>query len=128
MPPWMVFRMVLLLPTAHAVFASTAETLLSATVVPDCWSQRGAKSLDRLASRWLNIVTVHLPVHANWLNQIEIYFSIAQRKVLTSGDFASPEELAERLLGFQERYEGIAKPFEWRFTRKDLDIFSGQDL
>lgn len=84
-------------------------------------SHRGAKSVERLTSRWRNIVPVHLPVHASWLNQIEIYFSIVQRKVLTPSDFASPEELAERLLGFQERYEGIAKPFEWRFNRKDLD-------
>ncbi len=84
-------------------------------------SHRGAKSVERLTSRWRNIVPVHLPVHASWLNQIEIYFSIVQRKVLTPSDFASPEELAERLLGFQERYELIAKPFEWRFTRKDLD-------
>jgi transposase len=84
-------------------------------------SHRGAKSVERLTSRWRNIVPVHLPVHASWLNQIEIYFSIVQRKVLTPNDFASPEELAERLLGFQERYELIAKPFEWRFTRKDLD-------
>ena len=84
-------------------------------------SHRGAKSVERLTSRWRNIVPVHLPVHASWLNQIEIYFSIVQRKVLTPSDFASPEELAERLLGFQERYELIAKPLEWRFTRKDLD-------
>lgn len=82
---------------------------------------RGAKSVERLTSRWRNIVPVHPPVHASWLDQIEIYFSTVRRKVPTPTDFASPEELAERLLGFQERYELIAKPFEWRFTRKDLD-------
>jgi len=61
-----------------------------------------------------------LPVHASWLNQIEIYFSVIQRKVLTPNDFRSLNEVKERLLVFQDRYEKIAKPFEWKFTRKDL--------
>ncbi len=69
---------------------------------------------------WTNIVIVHLPVHASWLNQIEIYFSIIQRKVLTPNDFSSLDEVEPRLLQFQERYEQIAKPFEWKFTRDDL--------
>jgi hypothetical protein len=63
---------------------------------------------------------VHLPVHASWLNQIEIYFSILQRKVLTPNDFRSLTLLARRILQFQERYEHIAEPFEWKFTRDDL--------
>ena len=63
---------------------------------------------------------VHGPVHASWLNQIEIYFSIVQRKVLTPNDFSSLEAVAERLLEFQSYYESIAKPFEWKFTHQDL--------
>lgn len=85
-------------------------------------SHRGDKSIKRLRKIWKNIVPVHLPVHASWLNQIEIYFSVVQRKVLTPNDFASLEEVVEkRLLGFQQRYEEIAQPFEWRFTCKDLE-------
>jgi hypothetical protein len=63
---------------------------------------------------------VHLPVHASWLNQIEIYFSIVQRKVLTPNDFTDLAEVTQRL-GFQRRYEQTAVPFDWRFTRADLD-------
>ena len=63
---------------------------------------------------------VYLPVHASWLNQVEIYFSVVQRKVLTPNDFTSVTEVEERLLGFQERYQEIARPFEWKFTRADL--------
>jgi hypothetical protein len=59
-------------------------------------------------------------IHASWLNQIEIYFSIIQRKVLTPNDFSSRQELADRLLAFERYYETIARPFEWRFTRHDL--------
>jgi len=65
-------------------------------------------------------VLVHGPVHASWLNQIEIYFSVLQRKVLTPNDFASLSALAQRILDFQRHYQGIARPFDWRFTRKDL--------
>ena len=63
---------------------------------------------------------VHLPVHASWLNQVEIYFSILERKVLTPADAASLEELAARILAFQARYEVLAQPFEWKFTRTEL--------
>ena len=59
-------------------------------------------------------------MHASWLNKIEICFSIVQRKVLAPNDFASLAAVEERLLGFQTHYETIARPFEWKFTRRDL--------
>lgn len=84
-------------------------------------SHRGAACVRRLQGAFPNLVPVHGPVHASWLNQIEIYFSIVQRKVLTPNDFASLAEVEARLLRFQEHYEQIATPFEWTFTRADLD-------
>ncbi len=63
---------------------------------------------------------VHTPVHASWLNQIEIYFSIIQRKVLTPNDFRERDQVAERLSQFERHYERIATPFQWTFTRRDL--------
>jgi hypothetical protein len=83
-------------------------------------SHRGESSVQRLQSRHPNIQVVHGPVHASWLNQIEIYFSIIQRKVLTPNDFPTLEAVAERLERFERRYEVMAKPFEWKFTREDL--------
>jgi hypothetical protein len=50
------------------------------------------------------------PVHASWLNQVEIYFSIVQRKVLTPNDFTDLNALAERLLDFQYYWETTAIP------------------
>src|SRR5207247_4607285 len=61
------------------------------------------------------------PIHASWLNQVEIYFSILQRKVLTPNDFPNLDTLAERLLDFQSYWEAAAKPFEWKFSRQDLN-------
>ena len=83
-------------------------------------SHRGPKADQRLQSRWPSIIPVHTPVHASWLNQVEIYFSIIQRKVLTPGDFASLAELEAALLAFQYRYEKSAAPFRWTFTRAEL--------
>ena len=84
-------------------------------------SHRGQPSVERLQSRYPNLHVIHGPIHASWLNQIEIYFSIIQRKVLTPNDFDSLDTLAERLERFERHYELIAKPFQWKFTRDDLD-------
>ena len=77
--------------------------------------------MKRLQGEWPNLRLIHLPTHASWLNQIEIYFSVVQRKVLTPNDFADLEVLVERLIAFQKRYERVAEPFAWKFTRHDLD-------
>jgi hypothetical protein len=90
-------------------------------VVDNGSSHRGQASVDRLQGAWPNLRLVHLPIHASWLNQIEIYFSIVQRKVLNPNDFTDLGEVAHRLLAFQRRYEQTAVPFDWRFTRADLD-------
>lgn len=89
-------------------------------VVDNGSSHRGTASIRRLAAAHPKLVLVHLPIHASWLNQVEIYFSVLQRKVLTPSEFASREELAERLLAFQAHYEKVAAPFDWRFTKADL--------
>jgi hypothetical protein len=89
-------------------------------VVDNGSSHRGETAAKRLAKGWPNLILVHLPVHASWLNQIEIYFSILQRKVLTPNDSDSLFVLEDRILAFQDRYQVYAKPFEWNFTREDL--------
>ena len=76
----------------------------------------------RLRGLYPNAVAVSLPVHSSWLNQIEIFFSIVQRKVLTPMDMADKETLTQRLLDFQDYYQETAKPFNWKFTATDLKI------
>jgi hypothetical protein len=89
-------------------------------IVDNGSSHRGQAAIQRLQAKWPKLVLVHLPVHASWLNQIEIYFSILQRKVITPNDFESLKNLAQRIIEFQKRYEQTAKPFEWKFTKDDL--------
>ena len=74
----------------------------------------------RLLREWPTLRLVHLPVHASWLNQIEIVFSVVQRKVLTPNDVADLEDLAERLRRFEARFNLTAQPFDWRFGRTEL--------
>lgn len=89
-------------------------------IVDNGSSHRGAAAAKRLADRWPNLVLVHLPIPASWLNQIEIVFSILQRKVLRPNTFDSLFDLEDSILAFQDRYESEAKPFDWRYTRQDL--------
>jgi transposase len=97
-------------------------------IVDNGSSHRGTKAADRLQKRWPHLVLVHLPVHASWLNQIEIYFSIVQRKALTPNDNSSLDELENRIMLFQKHFELRAKPFEWKFTRYDLSQLMGRLL
>jgi hypothetical protein len=85
-------------------------------------SHRGQRAADRIRTKWHNTVLVHTPIHASWLSQIEVYFSIVQRKLLTPNDFPDPSALRRALMAFQRRYQRAAKPFKWTFTRRDLHI------
>ena len=90
-------------------------------IVDNGSSHRGQSSVRRLEGRYSNLVLVHGPIHASWLNQIEIYFSVLQRKALTPNDSPSLDALRERLHAFERHWEAIASPFEWKFTRHDLE-------
>jgi transposase len=83
-------------------------------------SHCGHASATRMTEAWPTATLVHLPVHASWLNQIEIVFSVIQRKVIKPGDFADLDALAQRLVAFEARYNTTARPFDWTFTRADL--------
>jgi transposase len=86
-------------------------------------SHAGQASIDRMKQEWPTAELVHLPIHASWINQVEIYFSILQRKAIATGDFASLDHLAARILAFQDRYNTTAKPFDWRYSRNDLNNY-----
>jgi hypothetical protein len=90
-------------------------------IVDNGSSHAGQRSIDRLENTYENARLIHLPIHASWLNQIEIYFSILQRKALTPNDFVDLDALAARIAAFENHYRQIAKPFQWTFTRANLD-------
>jgi hypothetical protein len=92
-------------------------------VVDNGSSHNGQRSIERMNAAWPTATLVHLPIHASWLNQVEIYFSILQRKAITPADFTDLDDLAARILAFQHRYNATAEPFDWTYTRDDLNAF-----
>jgi hypothetical protein len=92
-------------------------------VVDNGSSHRGHTAMRRLGNAYANAILVHTPVHASWLNQVEIYFSIVQRKVLTPNDFASLEEVEQRLRLYEALSNQQPRPFMWKFTRAKLAEF-----
>lgn len=90
-------------------------------VVDNGSSHRGQASVRRLEGEWPTLRLIHLPVHASWLDQAEIYFSIVDRKVVNPNHFVDTDHIAERLAAFEARYNALAEPFDWTFGRDDLD-------
>jgi hypothetical protein len=97
---------------------SEAERLF--LIVDNGSSHRGQAAVERLQARDRRLILVHTPVHASWLNQVEIYFSILQRKVLTPNDFADLDALRIRIRLYEELTNRQPKPFAWKFTRHEL--------
>jgi transposase len=89
-------------------------------IVDNGSDHRGKAAIDRLRKAHPNAIMVHTPVHASWLNQVEIFFSIIQKKVVSPNNFPSLDKLSETLLGFIERYNRTAEPFNWKYTADDL--------
>jgi hypothetical protein len=90
-------------------------------IVDNGSSHRGQRAIDRVQGEWPRLRLVHLPVHASWLDQCEIYFSIVQRKVVSPNDFNDLDQIRHRLQAFEQRYNDLAEPFAWTFGRDDLD-------
>lgn len=77
----------------------------------------------RIQAQDPRVITVHLPTHSSWLNQVELYFSILHRKALTPSDFPSVDALRERIFRFQVLYNQRAEPFRWQYTRDHLEAY-----
>jgi DDE superfamily endonuclease len=89
-------------------------------VVDNGSSHRGEVSVRRMSVAYANATLVHTPVHASWLNQVEVYFSLLQRKVLTPNDSTDLQELELRIRLYEELTNSQPRPFDWKFTKYDL--------
>ena len=107
-------------PCASGGAGSPAAAWTGWLTCPGRADRGGQAAVKRLHAAWPNAIMIHTPVHASWLNQAEIFFSITQKKVISPNDFASLDELAGTLLAFVDRYNQTARPFNWKFTAADL--------
>jgi transposase len=102
---------------SHEPYASAPRVFV---IVDNGSDHRGQAAIRRLRDTYPNAIMIHTPVHASWLNQAEIVFSVVQKKVISPNDFASTAKLAATLLAFIDRYNQTAQPFNWKFTAADL--------
>jgi hypothetical protein len=78
-------------------------------IVDNGSSHRGNTAVEREQARHPRLSLIHCPIHSSWLNQVEIYLSIVDRKVLTPNDFPNLMEVERRLNDFERRFEVLAK-------------------
>ena len=95
-------------------------------IVDNGSSHQGQKAAERLRTRYPNLILIHTPIHGSWVNQIEIYFSILQRKLLTPAVAASVSELADRIRAFEHTMRDRPKTIDWQFTSTDFDKRMGE--
>jgi hypothetical protein len=79
-------------------------------------------TVQQVLNRYRHRLHVHwLPLHASWLNQIEIFFSIFNRRVIRRGNFHDADDLADKAIRFIDWYDDHqAKPFNWTYTGHPL--------
>lgn len=98
----------------------TVDPALAIHVVLDNGSShvsKHTKAWFKAHPRW---VVHYTPPHASWVNQVELFFSILQRKVIRNGNFESRDDLIAKVLGFIADYDQTAKPFKWTYAADPL--------
>ncbi len=93
----------------------TSSEITSIYVVLDNLRMHTGKKVQAWLEKHPRFIFHHPPVHCSWMNQIEQWFSILQRKRLTIANFSSKEELAERLTAFISEWNECAHPFNWTY-------------
>ena len=90
----------------------------------ETWLQEQARSHN-----WpLTFKVYWLPINASWLDQIELWFSVLQRKVLTPNHFHSTQELDQAIMEFIQRENLAPKPIRWTYTVQKLERKLGSNL
>lgn len=73
--------------------------------------------MEYLENKNHNIRFLYTPKHCSWMNQIENWFGLLQRKVINNGEFESVNELENDIENFIQYYNSyLAKPFNWKFN------------
>lgn len=91
-------------------------------VIMDNGSSHTAKATKAWFEAHPRFIVHHTPPHASWVNQIELFFSILQRKVIKKGNFTSRDDLLDKLMRFIALYDETAKPFKWTYAGDPLVV------
>lgn len=88
--------------------------------IVDNLSAHTTAAVEAFLDEHTHVFLHHTPTHASWLNQIELFFSILQRRLLRYGEFDSVEDLADRVIDFINNYNRAARPFRWTYDGRPL--------
>lgn len=100
--------------------AATVDPQMKIHLILDNGSSHTSKETRLWLAEHPRFSVTYTPVHASWLNMVEIFFSILARRVLRRGDFASRQDLIDKILAFITNYNQTAKPFRWTYDAKLL--------
>jgi len=102
--------------------ASLSETAIELGVKGKSGVLKSQQSRADFLSRPEHKITFYYtPKHASWMNQIEVWFGVITRKVITRGNFCSADDLKDKLLAFIDYFNRtMAKPYQWQYTGKVL--------
>ena len=98
---------------AQASPVGPAPTITTVHIVLDNVRMHKGKLVQAWLTKHARFVFHFPPVHCSWMNQVEQWFSILQRKRLRIADFADKKHLSERLLAFVAEWNAHAHPFQW---------------
>lgn len=105
-------------------FLDDIERAVDPTLAIHVVLDNGSSHVSKYTRAWFDAHprwTVHYtPPHASWVNQVELFFSILQRKVIRNGDFISRNDLVSKMLRFIADYDQTARPFKWTYAADPL--------
>ncbi len=112
--------------TTFCAFLDTIDAEVDAGLAIHVILDNGSSHISKETKSWFAAhprwVVHYTPVHASWVNQIELFFSILQRKVVRNGNFTSRDDLAAKLIAFISDYDKTAKPFAWTYSGDPLKV------
>jgi transposase len=88
----------------------------------DNLSAHGTPGVEAFLDAHPQVFLHNTPTHASWLNQVELFFSILQRRLLRYGEFDSVDDLAARVIAFINDYNRRAQPFRWTYDGRPLRV------
>ncbi len=90
--------------------------------IVDNLSAHGTPLVEEFLDEHRHVFLHNTPTHASWLNQVELWFSIMERRLIRHGEFASVDDLADRIIEFINAYNRQAKPFRWTYDARPLKV------
>ena len=110
--------------TNFCAFLDTIEATIEPGLAIHVILDNGSSHTSKQTAAWFAAHPrweVHFtPKHASWVNQVELFFSILQRKVIRNGSFPSQADLITKMMKFITDYDQTARPFKWTYAADPL--------